>query len=534
MANVNMTKVYLLNVPLESNYDHTLYFTSKETQQSYFQSRAVESYTDFTYQRKDNLIRIPEQFDRVLGANYVMYQNLAYSNKWFYAFIKDVRYINDGLTEVEIETDVIQTWMFEYEVKASFVEREHVDDDTVGLHTVPEQLETGEYTCNNAVKCKHLLFKSIVLGVTVDLNDTDFDGIAGAMYAGVYSGVRYYVVDELDLEVILPRLASAGKSDAIVCMFMGPTHYISVGTNSGYKTVASGATQVEHSWDAGILGIEEEPILKPDNLDAWFPRNKKLLTYPYCYLLVDNNSGSSAVYHYELFNRLYPSRQECNFKIVGTVTPGFSMRLIPQDYNGASGDNNLEGLNGGKFPICNWNTDVYTNWLTQNGVNIATNIVGGALQGVAGGLMMAGTGGVGAIFGGGSVVGGLTQIASTVGEVYAHSLQPPQAEGNINSGDVTYASGHLTFTAYQMSIKLEYARIIDGYFDMYGYKVNQVKVPNKAHRGRWWFTKLINPNIDGAIPNKDMQLIKDCYSRGITFWRNAEEIQNYNLDNNIV
>ena len=195
------------------------------------------------------------------------------------------------------------------------------------------------------------------------------------------------------------------------------------------------------------------------------------------------------------------------------------------------GDNNLEGLNGGKYPICSWNTDVYTNWLTQNGINIATNIISGAVQGVSGGLSMAFTG---STMGGGNVVSGLTQIFNTAGEVYKHSLQPPQAEGNINSGDVTYASGHLTFTAYQMSIKLEYARIIDGYFDMYGYKINQVKLPNKAHRGRWWFTKLINPNIDGAIPNKDMQLIKDCYSRGITFWRNAEEIQNYNLDNNIV
>ena len=53
----NITKVYLLNVPLENDYMHTLYFDSLEAQQSYFQSRIVKSFTEFSYQRKDGFIR---------------------------------------------------------------------------------------------------------------------------------------------------------------------------------------------------------------------------------------------------------------------------------------------------------------------------------------------------------------------------------------------------------------------------------------------------------------------------------------------
>jgi hypothetical protein len=68
---------------------------------------------------------------------------------------------------------------------------------------------------------------------------------------------------------------------------------------------------------------------------------------------------------------------------------------------------------------------------------------------------------------------------------------------------------------------------------MFGYKVNRVKVPNKAHRGRYWFTKTIDVNIDGAIPMEDMQKIKDCYNRGITFWRNETVYQNYSAPNEI-
>ena len=166
MANKNITKVYLLSVPLESDYKNTLYFDSLESQQEYFQSRIVRRYTDFSYQRKDNKISVPNtdafglnsSFDDLLnaGINYVMYQNSAYSNKWFYAFIKDVEYVHDGRTDIIIETDVMQTWMFKYNVKSSFVEREHVDDDTIGKHTIPEGLETGEYTSKTNIEYEDL------------------------------------------------------------------------------------------------------------------------------------------------------------------------------------------------------------------------------------------------------------------------------------------------------------------------------------------------------------------------------------------
>ena len=46
--------------------------------------------------------------------------------------------------------------------------------------------------------------------------------------------------------------------------------------------------------------------------------------------------------------------------------------------------------------------------------------------------------------------------------------------------------------------------------------------------------EIIAKNIDGNVPGVDMQKIKDCYNRGITFWRNANEIQDYSLSNDIV
>ena len=42
MANP-ITKVYLLDVPLEADYKNTLYFANASAQQSYFQSKVIGS-----------------------------------------------------------------------------------------------------------------------------------------------------------------------------------------------------------------------------------------------------------------------------------------------------------------------------------------------------------------------------------------------------------------------------------------------------------------------------------------------------------
>ena len=79
-----------------------------------------------------------------------MYQNEAYTDKWFYAYISNMEYINDNMTAISIKTDIFQTWQFDIVYKKCFVEREHVNNDAIGLHTIDEGIETGPYICNSA------------------------------------------------------------------------------------------------------------------------------------------------------------------------------------------------------------------------------------------------------------------------------------------------------------------------------------------------------------------------------------------------
>lgn len=554
MANTPyITKVYLLDIPLENDYKNTLYFANESTQHQYFSEHIVKTYTDFSYQRKDNIIRVPDQYDTIYNVNYVMYQNSNYSNKWFYAFITDLRYVNDGLTEILIETDVIQTWYFDYQFKQCFVEREHTNNDTVGNNTVHEGVEMGDFIVNNKIVNNslgssggyYILSTAIYPYLSQDEQHIvgGFDG--GGKFNGIYNGLGYYAYTRdssgvAQLKKTIKAFSNDGHAEWIESLFIAPSILVNdiewEGNTHVWGRVRESNSAFTYSWDY----MSTPMIYKPSSLDGYTPRNKKLLTHPYCYLLMSNGNGGNATYKYENFRN---NANYCDFAVSTVVTPGMSTILEPIQYKIGSGYNPVENLIGGKYPVCGWVTDSYTNWLTQNALNIQLGWIANSAQ------IAMGVGGLGSISpsmnmqqfnstldtSGSNIGGGLGGILGTLKELYTRrEFMPPQAEGNINCGDVNFSRQYTTFTCYQMSIKSEWASRIDKFFDLYGYATNLVKMPNYNHRQRWWYTKTIDAIITGNVPNKDMDKIKSIYNNGITFWKNASEIGNYSLSNNII
>lgn len=97
---------------------------------------------------------------------------------------------------------------------------------------------------------------------------------------------------------------------------------------------------------------------------------------------------------------------------------------------------------------------------------------------------------------------------------------------------LTHVRGRNGFSFYKMSIKKEYAKIIDDFFSMFGYKVNEVKIPNVTGRQNWNYVKTIDANILGDIPQEDMQKLKDIFNSGVTFWHNPNTFLDYSQSNN--
>lgn len=522
MAVTPQTELRLLKCNLNLDNNNQLTFSNATAQYNYFNGLSHRTITDISYQRKDSYVRFPEHIDNLIEYNYVMYKNKNYSNKWFYAYITKMEYEHDNCTRIYIKTDVWQTWQFDLTFMRSFVEREHVNDDTAGKHTVPENLETGDYiSCKLQPSDDNFECCSVVaLTEPLILNQS-------VTNQRIPNGLCYYgFTDPVGPEHFIRKLSAMGKLDSVQSVFVAPKEMF-----TNWQDVADVAGQV--SGDYYMRRQHTIEVTKVNYLaNDYTPVNKKLLCFPYSFLQVSNKSGQIVNYKWENFNLLTAaSINKYQFNIFEALTPGCSILARPVNYNNIL-NNNDDTITGGKLPIGAWTGDVYTNWLTQNGVNIGINLASAGLQ-VAGGIGLMATGG-GGFAGAGSIASGITGIATTLGSVYEHRLLPDSAGGNVNCGDVNYEFFLYGLDFKRMSIKEEYARIIDNFFSMYGYKVNVVKTPNITGRSNWNYVKLINPNIEGYIPQEDLSEIKDLFSNGITLWHTTSHFLDYSQNNSII
>lgn len=528
------TDLILLKVPINIDSTNQLNFTDATAQFNYFNSLEKDVEVGFTYQRKDNVIRYNACMDDIIEFNYCMYRNTNYSDKWFYAYIESMEYANDEMTYIKIKTDVYQTWQFDITIMDSFVEREHVSNDTIGLHTIPEQLETGEYINNKSILDFSYDDTCYICIATTEPIESG-DSRPPSLYNRIYSGLIYNIVKTaVDANYIIQYLDDNGRGEIINSLFV-VTSFLCPNANLTHKSFnyTIGGTQItiDYYWlnepnDATDFG--DITIVRPTKIgNNYAPKNNKLFTFPYSYFNLTNNCGTTVTYQYENFSNI----NSITFNVKGAIGAGCSIRAIPRNYKGVT-LNYEEGMNGAKLPICAWTTDVYTNWLTQNSVNNAVSIGTSALQ-LVGGLGMMATG-AGALAGAGMLSSGALGIAGKVGQIYEHSFTANQANGNTNNADVIFAMKKSDFSCYYMSIKDEYARVIDNYWSMFGYKVNVVKKPNVTGRRNWNYVKTIDCNIEAYIPQNDLLEIKDLFNKGITIWHNPSTFLDYSQNNDII
>ena len=267
---------------------------------------------------------------------------------------------------------------------------------------------------------------------------------------------------------------------------------------------------------------------------SYSPKNKKCYVYPYNYLLVTNNAGSQNIYKYEFF-----SDSTCKFDVQLSMAIGCSGRSVPKNYKGIA-ENIDECLPLAKYPTCSWSSDAYTNWLTQNSVNITKQNVNigftGAkgVIGVVGNLLSGNIGG--ALTSGFDSVQSLTnQILDLEGSFYQAKLLPSITGGN-NDGDVNFASLDIGFKYMRMRCNDKYLRIIDDYFSRFGYKTLVVKIPNITSRKYWNYLQIGQGESlgYGSIPQNALDIINKIAQKGFTIWHDSNEIGNYDLNNVIL
>lgn len=507
------TNVKILhNVPLDNTYDHTLYFANATAQYNYFAGQVKKNCVNYTYQRANKgVMRIEGKADNYYDCNYLMFQNTSFGTKWFYAFINNVEYVNNETTDVFYEIDVMQTWLFDAHVEECFIERQHSLSDAIGDNIIPEPLELGEYVMNDYAPVVNMVDMVVCLAIV----DTDGHSF-GNLYDGIYGSAQLLVYDSTDVTNIDAKIDEyAQKPDSIISMYMLP------------KALIGGTVPASHVLPYGQGGITTHvvapAVTKQDTLNGYLPKNGKMYTYPYNFYHVDNASGSDLSLRYEFFENLRPS-----LEIGGTVTQPVAVILRPSRYKGVVSEQfenrtlNTESIQLNNYPMCSWNVDAFQAWIAQNSLPIVYDV----MRTASWGMMLHPSTTMG-------TEDNCTRTGNLLMDIYRASIQADISKGNFNNGGVNTSLHTQQFYGGRCSVSYQFAKMIDDFFTMYGYAVKGIGRLNRSGRPHWNYVKTVGCVISGSVPAGDTRKIISIYDRGITFWRNANEVGNYELDNSL-
>ena len=571
MAYINPnTTIYLCsNVPLDPSYDHTFYWSSASSQLAYFKSMAKYTLTKYSYQRvQRGYLRCECVAEDIYDVNYMIFQNTAFGDRWFYAFVDCVEYVNDATSDVFFTIDVMQTWLFDYEMQECWIDRQHSETDEIGEHIEPEPLEVGEYglfTDYESFGLNEIYFAAIICEV-----DDGFlwvnNNISCAVVQNVPTATNIYLFSNdsdgvAALTSVLKEYVKAPES--VVSIYTLPkttvTSVLSNCVNSGEALPTTVDVSAGYYVDVNVDGISKGDAIgwRSDNQGSvlgYVPRNKKLYCYPYCFYGITTPNGSVAQYPYEYFYGGTPT-----FRMYGCILPQVTVECYPRYYKSMTGNqtsippNLSSGVELSGWPQGSWACDSYSTWVSSGQAfsdnSGAISSIASAVGAVAGVALAPATGGASLALAGLSLTSKpdavaargaqtaaklATGLADITTSIIAHKRAADQVQGNANTGSATLGGNILDLWGAGMSISQEELERYDTYFDRFGYKLSKQDVPNRCARPYWTYLKTTGCTISGSVPSDDMKVICKIYDNGITFWNgNATTVLDYSLDNTV-
>ena len=581
-----ISNIVLCNVPISVN--HQITFDNEMQQKEYFQAHSVRMINGCHYQARTSKVKVKGYIDEFNNVNYGYYDNSNGSTtKRYYFWIASKEYISPELTYLNIYIDVIQTWMFQMRFGQCMIERCHVDDDTIGKHTYPETFELGELVTIKSDKVEELTGNVCYFMAT-----TDEDNFTGSKFGKIYSGfsLRKYEENETErLTADIKSMMEKGKADAIAFIFTYPRQFLS---DTILDYIGGNGTITEAD------KITKTKVFKPEltkfiyHSKEYKPKNNKLFTYPYNFITITNNAGGNVV----LKNEEFDDPRNMSFVIDSVLGQNPTFELFPSCYSGKTASyEDAISLQG--FGLCSWNNDNYSNWFAnhrntlnaQSQNSIASFKAGNKAAEMAwdtgdvNSRLHTGVGYVGAGMTAGAGVGNLlsgniggawnsaanaafqtyqtdvnrqstlntlnndlstaylmnntsyqNENRSIMAAVQDAKVQPNTCKGDTTACGIDVARGTNTFYIRQTGIKPEYAKMVDMYFQMYGYQVNTLGYPSyyMNTREKWNYIKTVGCTVLGTIPMDDKREIESIFNTGITFWHGDVTFR-YDVENTI-
>lgn len=592
------TRIKLMRgVNIPSDGKHTLYFADRAAQTAFFEATQGITFNDYSFQRGtdgSDRVRVGASYGSLYGCSYLLFNNESFLNKNFYAFITDIRYVNNATCDVYYRIDNLQTWMFDIDILPSYVERTHDDGSGIGID-VDEGLSPGDMELQGTSLIDVENFGSadplgtgsvsrfaVLIQTTLDLEKADSDGFPanavlndyrlsaiftrdgnmidsiGVFMVPIYdSGTQQ--IDMLSFLRTYNWIYTNGFGDAVIQMWVYPSPLLTYTSRYTHSLTQSVFTVTGVKTDSVIVDISlaSIPVDQGGNklVSGLNVKNSKLLRYPFTQLLVTNNNGSAVTYRCEDFG----SPSSPTARVLGTSTPEAKIRIVPINYgeNTVSTvmDTNL-ALDTAPAPPVSYVNDPYTVWLAQNRNTIENNFdtleknfIRNQTMSFAGSVMGVGQAAVGgkSLFGGQGVMGaisGATQMLSSrqdainqLNAIVAQSedmRQRPATASGVQSVGLSIQNHKPYYSSGIVQPRVARVRQLDDYFSMFGYRVDRVMPINLHVRTNWTYIKTAGCQIRSNIPKDIETEIANQFDNGLWFWSNNSTMCDFSQSNNFL
>lgn len=538
--------VYFTHIDFEKN---GLHVSNDVNLFSKLKSKAKHILDNYTFLKKD-VINVNVPIAEIEKCNYVIYENGYYSNKEFGAFITNYEYINNNLTKVTIETDYFHTFFNDITLKKSFIERTHVlrSEDIKGKFTIPENLNIGEYIEGsnelelysgntvillmvNAEIKKGVLDSSGNIDTNFKIDATEYlDNMLNGYFTAL-KGNRIYEGKIIPYKILMfdPRrhfnefykfisnFVELGGSEYILSIYLAPSDFLPKSLND----ISAGE---EFPLTTHLQEVTKNFNGLSNNIEGYIPKNNKLFTYPYCFARLQNGSGQEKIIRYENQKKSGTNYGNIELKSIGTIS---SPAPVVHTYvNSNRFFDETDFISIGGYPQLPWNNNTYKAWFANNAGNLILKATS-ALVSVGSAVASGGSSLLLSTIAGGTV----NSIINEVGNFSNSQKNVARTEGSVAGNTVNVMRNKLNSSIQAKTITSEYAKIIDDYFEMFGYKVNVNEVPKINTRYKFNFIKTNGFNFTGDIPENARNYIKNMFDKGVTIWHDYNSIYDYTNNN---
>lgn len=330
------TSVKLTNVLWDSSYRDIVKFDSQSQVDSYMESLDGYEFTNARMVKFNQPVILPVPFNEASKYNYMVvyndYPDFDSPRKWYY-FVQSVEYSSAKATIFHIMLDVWTSFQFDVTFGNCFVERGHIgvansnamNDYGLDYLDIPEGLDTGsqgvivnECAADFIDRNQCGIFVTSTTQLETDPGTEDnprLQTAQGSSVNGVVNGTSAYYLPTLN---DARNLFAAGSSypwvtQGISSIWMCPQLDVSsmtkvplFGQSGGSVAMYNiGTTDINSylaSSDKTALNVDSFRNVFQSALPSEFRKFTKFLTYPYCWIELTMENGTSVVYKPQFIN----------------------------------------------------------------------------------------------------------------------------------------------------------------------------------------------------------------------------------------